>query len=380
MGRTGFDVLISPAPMAMVWEGPSARHAAIAVPGTMLCSGEALVQVELATICGSDVHTALGHRPSAAPLVLGHEQVGRVVAVGADTRRLDGTPLAIGERVVWSVSVTCGACDRCRTGLSQHCRVLQKYGHARMARGWELSGGFATHVHLRAGSAIVAVGESTPAAVLAPAACATATAVAALASAVSALHTAPEATASRLSGEVVFVLGAGLIGLTTAALATDAGATVILADPVAERRALAGRFGAVQAIEPTPAALRAALARIGEDAPVVAIEASGAASAVELALNAPGVGGVIVLVGSVLPGSPVRMDPETIVRRQITVRGVHDYAPAHLATAIAFLREAHGRYPFGAMVGEVHPLEHLDEAIRRAATGESVRVGVRPGR
>jgi D-arabinose 1-dehydrogenase-like Zn-dependent alcohol dehydrogenase len=47
----------------------------MAVPGVTLGSGDVLVEVELATVCGSDVHTVLGHRDAATPLVLGHEQV-----------------------------------------------------------------------------------------------------------------------------------------------------------------------------------------------------------------------------------------------------------------------------------------------------------------
>ena len=66
-------------------------------------------------------------------------------------------------------------------GMPQKCRELRKYGHEKIAPRWELTGGFATHVHLRAGTAIVRVGEDLPASVLAPASCGTATAWAALA-------------------------------------------------------------------------------------------------------------------------------------------------------------------------------------------------------
>ena len=52
-----------------------------------------------------------------------------------------------------------------------------------MQPGRELSGGFASHVQVRAGTAVVVVDEAVPAAVLAPASCATATVVAARAAA-----------------------------------------------------------------------------------------------------------------------------------------------------------------------------------------------------
>lgn len=362
----GNDVLITPTPTAMVWERPNAPHERVAVPGLVLGPGEALVEVELATICGSDVHTALGHRSAPTPLVLGHEQVGRVVATGAGARRADGTALSVGDRVVWSVTVSCGECDRCRSGLSQKCRVLVKYGHERMARGWELSGGFATHVHLRAHTATVAVDPDLPAAVLAPAACGTATAVAAL-----------EAVAATvpLRGASLLVTGAGLIGLTVCALASDAGARVIIADPDPRRRALAGRFGAAHAVVPHAEAIEAALppARRGDGASAV-VEASG--SAVPLALSSAAIGGVIVLVGSVFPSAAVPLDAERIVRRQLTLRGVHNYRTEHLVTAVDFLQRHHHSYPFEELVGQVLALEELDAAIALAASGAHVRVGV----
>lgn len=372
------DVIVKPSPVAMVWYEPGRPHEALAAPGVRLAPGEALVEVELATICGSDVHTVSGHRSAPAPLVLGHEQVGRVVALGDGAVRADGTPLELGDRVVWSVTVSCGDCDRCRRGLAQKCRTLAKYGHERVHRGWELSGGFATHVQLRAGTATVRVSETLPAAIAAPASCATATAVAALDAA---------AANVELDGALLLVTGAGMIGLSVAAMAVEAGAEVIVADPDASRRAFARRLGAVT-VDPlargaAPERLDAVLGRFAERGlaeVLVAIEASGTAAAVRTVLDVIGVGGVAVLVGSVSPGSEVSLDPETIVRRLATVTGVHNYTAAHLERAVAFLDRAWQQLPFEELVGATHPLAELDLALEEAATGLHVRVGVAPGR
>ncbi|SIN85945.1 alcohol dehydrogenase catalytic domain-containing protein [Agromyces cerinus] len=372
------DVIVKPSPVAMVWYEPGRPHEALAAPGVRLAPGEALVEVELATVCGSDVHTVSGHRSAPAPLVLGHEQVGRVVAVGDGAVRADGTRLALGDRVVWSVTVSCGDCDRCRRGFTQKCRVLAKYGHERVHRGWELSGGFATHVQLRAGTATVRVSESLPAAIAAPASCATATAVAAL-----------DAAAAKvdLDGALVLVTGAGMIGLSVAAMAVEAGAEVVVADPDASRRAFARRLGAVTA-DPlargtSPERLDSVLAGFAERGlpeVLVAIEASGTAAAVRTVLDVVGVGGVAVLVGSVSPGSEVSLDPETVVRRLATVTGVHNYTAGQLEQAVAFLERSWQSLPFDELVGVTHPLAELDLALEEAATGLHVRVGVAPGR
>lgn len=362
-------VLVTPSPAAMVWHEPGRAHESIAVPGVELRPGEALVEVELATVCGSDVHTVLGHRRQPAPGVLGHEQVGRIVALGpGGASSVDGAVLALGDRVVWTVTASCGACERCLRGLPQKCHELRKYGHERLERGWELSGGFATHVHLLRGTGIVRVPETMPAELAAPASCSTATAVAAL----------DAGGGAPLDGAEVLVAGAGMIGLAVTAIASAAGATVTVVDPDDVRRDTARRFGARTVLDPSDGALAGQLAAHGRSAPVLSVEASGAAGSVRALLETSEVGGTVVLVGSVSPGPSVELDPERMVRRLLTVRGVHNYAPAHLQGAIDFLAATPGPFAAERLVGASFPLDALDEALVAAAAGTHVRVAVDP--
>ncbi|GAA2445930.1 zinc-binding dehydrogenase [Agromyces soli] len=362
-------VLVTPSPAAMVWHEPGRSHESIAVPGVELRPGEALVEVELATVCGSDVHTVLGHRRQPAPGVLGHEQVGRVVALGpGGASSVDGAVLALGDRVVWTVTASCGACERCLRGLPQKCHELRKYGHERLERGWELSGGFATHVHLLRGTGIVRVPETMPAELAAPASCSTATAVAAL----------DAGGGAPLDGAEVLVAGAGMIGLAVTAIASAAGATVTVVDPDVARRETARRFGARAVLDPSGGALAGQLAGHGRGAPVLSVEASGAAASVRALLETSDVGGTVVLVGSVSPGPSVELDPERLVRRLLTVRGVHNYAPTHLQGAIDFLAATPGPFAAEQLVGARFPLDALDEALVAAAAGTHVRVAVDP--
>lgn len=343
-------------------------HEPAAVPQVLLSPGEVLVETEFVTVCGSDVHTVLGHRTEATPLVLGHEIVGRVTALGVGAPlAIDGAQVQIGDRVVWSVVVHCGACDRCQRGLPQKCRSLQKYGHERIAQGWELTGGFATHVHLRAGTAILRVKEEVPAKVLAPASCGIATAWAALAAA--------ERTVS-LEGATVLITGGGLIGLAAAAMASERGAHVVLTEPEPLRRELAAAFGVAKVIDPVMGEPASIDPRYGEVD--VVIEASGSPRAVTTGLGSAGVGAAVVMVGSVFPSDPVLLAPERVVRRQLTIAGVHNYAPEHLAGAVDFLEQNWHTYPFEALVGETYALDDLDAALVRSARRREVRVGVDP--
>ncbi|MBW1639096.1 alcohol dehydrogenase catalytic domain-containing protein [Microbacterium resistens] len=353
------DVTLRPAATAMVWLGAGQRHERMAVPGVALGPRDVLVAVELSTICGSDLHTVQGRRAAPTPLVLGHESVGRIIAIGDDgASAVDASPLHVGDRVVWSVTVSCEQCDRCRAGFPQKCRDLAKYGHSRVEPRWELTGGFAGHVHLRAGTAIVRVPETLPAPALAPVSCATATAWAAVARA---------AAVRPLDGARVVVYGAGLVGLTAAVIAAEEGADVRIADPSPDRRATATRFE-LSAVPP---------AAVDAESADVVIEASG--YAVSAAIDAADTGGVVVLVGSVFPADPVPLDAERIVRGLVTVAGVHNYTGQELAAAVAFMAGRGRAHPFADLVGSVHPLTDVDAALAEAAAPDApLRVGLTP--
>ena len=336
----------------------------------VLADGEALVEVLGCTLCGSDVHSFLGRREVVVPTVLGHEIVGRVVEVGpagrsGPARCTDGTPLQVGDRVVWAVVASCGACDRCRRGLPQKCRSGVKYGHTQLCSGREGLGGLSSHCLLLAGTSVVRLAEAVPLEAACPAGCATATVAAAL------------EPAGDLTGMCVGVFGLGMLGLTACAMARQAGAAAVLAfDPEASRRDLAVRFGATAAGRPEE--LPALLAEVGADGFDLVLELSGSAVAVAAAIEAAGVGGCVHLVGSVFPAAEVPLDPEQTVRRQLTIRGIHNYAPRHLEQAVQFLEVCHARLPFAELVSEWWPLADLEAAWAAAITSGAIRVGVRP--
>ena len=153
------------------------------------------------------------------------------------------------------------------------------------------------------------------------------------------------------------------------------------------RRAFAARLGAIP-VDPgarggSPERLEAALdvlAARGIPEVLISIEASGAASAAHTAVRTLGIGGIAVLLGSVTPGSEVQVDPAIIVRRLLTVTGVHNYTADHLVRAVAFLERSWHGLPLDELIGTTHALADLDAALAEAATGEHVRVGVAPGR
>jgi alcohol dehydrogenase len=87
-------------------------------------------------------------------------------------------------------------------------------------------------------------------------------------------------------------------------------------------------------------------------------------------------GGTLVLVGAVFPSAPVPLELEQVVRRQLTLRGVHNYAPRHLEQAVAFLERTWREFPFASLVGPWIPLAQVPHAFELGRRGESIRVGV----
>lgn len=81
------------------------------VPALAAATGEALIRVRLAGICGTDLALARGYLPFTG--IPGHEFVGEVVAAV--------NPRWIGRRVVGEINLSCGRCDPCREGRPTHC-------------------------------------------------------------------------------------------------------------------------------------------------------------------------------------------------------------------------------------------------------------------
>jgi len=357
---------------AMVFEGPGQPLAWREFARPTLGPGELLVEVTCTTLCGSDLHTYEGRRHTDCPTILGHEILGRIAELRPGDPPLDlaGRKLAVGDRVTWSVASSCGTCFYCELGLPQKCEHLFKYGHERTDPRHPLSGGLARHCHLALGTAVLKVPDALPDEVACPANCATATVVAAF------------RVAGDCRNRAVLVQGAGMLGLTAAAMAQHLGAReVIVCDPDEERLRLAQRFGATHSVVIRPGgeddvtdAVAAATAGRGVD---LALELSGAPQAIETGLKLLRIGGRYIWVGPVFP-STITIMPEVVVRRLLRIEGVHNYTPADLIRALDFLAEASGQFPFADLVAARFPLAEADAAFRHAISTKAPRIAVVP--
>lgn len=357
---------------------PTVRAAVFTSPGKGLVTrriasrapgpGEVRVRVSCCTVCGSDLHTYLGHRRTPTPTVLGHEILGVVESIGpGGARDFEGREIQPGHRVTWSIAASCGDCFFCRHDLSQKCQRLFKYGHERLDTDHPLSGGLAEHCLLAAGTTIVRLPDHLPDEVACPANCATATIAAAL------------RLGAVNAGDTVLIMGAGALGLTAAAMVRTFGAAHVIGCDVQPRRlAMMRRFGATDAVTPDQLAATVATATHARGVDL-ALDVSGAISAMAAVIPLLRIGGRFVLVGAVFATADLVINPEMLVRRMLTILGLHNYAPRDLHAAVRFLAAHHRDYPFAELVEGLWPLDEATTAFDHAISNHSLRVGVRPG-
>lgn len=357
---------------AAVFQGTGKPIQMQAFPLPELGPSQLLVRVTCCSICGSDLHTYLGHRQTPTPTILGHEVLGEVIEVGAGppVRTLEGAVVQVGDRISWSIAAGCGQCFFCRRNLPQKCERLLKYGHESIRPGHFFNGGLAEVCHLVAGSAVVSVPESLPDAVACPANCSTATVMAAL------------RAGGGCRGEIVLIQGAGMLGLTACAVARSNGAGQIIVSDVDESRLMrAKRFGASRCVlvRDGSRALDRAVKELSRGRGVdLALELSGSLSAMTAAIPLLRTCGRYVLVGAVFPTRPWSLDPERVVRGWLQIRGVHNYAPEDLAAAVSFLGQHYTKYPFSELLTEMFPLAQVEQAFQYAVASGALRVGVGP--
>ena len=302
---------------------------------------EVLIRVASVGVCGSDVHYyregRIGDFVVDAPLVLGHEASGRIVAAGAkvpDTR--------IGERVAIEPQRPCRVCAQCAAGRYNLCPFMEFYATP------PIDGAFQEYVTIQS-----AFAHPVPDSVTDD--------VAALLEPLSVGIWASR-KASIVPGSRVLIAGAGPIGVITSQAAKAFGAAeVIVTDPVPERRAIAERLGATTTLDPTTEST----AGLGVDA---FIDCSGATPAVRSGIAAVRAAGTVVLVG--MGADEIPFPIPLIQNRELTITGVFRYTDtwpvaAHLA--------ATGQVDLASLVTGRFDLDHAEDALNADLTPGSLK-------
>ena len=251
--------------------------------------------------------------------------------------------------------------------LPQKCHSLFKYGHAAIDDGPGLNGCYASHIVLRAGTHIVKVPDSLPDNVIAPANCA-------LATVVNAVSRLPD------NCQTVVIQGAGLLGLYTCAFLHERGVPhVFCVDILAERLAQVSAFSGTP-INGQPAQYpkgREEILAVAENGVDAVLEVAGVAALVPEGMRLLRIGGYYGFVGMVHPDSQLDLTGEQIIRKNLTMYGIHNYSPWHLDQAVQFLADTTHKYPYQILVSPPYALADLPTAIEMAQSQEWFRVSVR---
>jgi L-iditol 2-dehydrogenase len=325
------------------------------MPRPEIGPGELLVRVEACGICGSDV--VEWYRVTKAPLVLGHEIAGQVVAVGeGETRYKEG------DRVFVYHHVPCNTCHHCLSGHHTVCDTFRKsHFHP---------GGFAEYARVPAinvdrGVYLLPEGVSyEEATVTEPLACAVRGA----------------RLAHMQAGKSVLVLGSGVAGLLHVQLARALGAGRVVATDVNDYRLNAARrFGAdfaFHAREDVPSRLREV--NDGRLADLV-IVCAGASLALEQALQSVERGGTILFFALTLPDVKLPISINDLLLDEITCLGSYSGSPQDATVALELIRNR--SLPVREMITHRFGLAETQRGFQTVAEAQdSIKVIIEPQR
>jgi threonine 3-dehydrogenase len=261
---------------------------------------DVMVRVHRTGICGTDLHIynwdAWASKTIPVPLVVGHEFVGEVVAVGSNVN--DFHP---GEIVSGEGHVVCGRCRNCMAGRRHLCAHTSGVGVNR-------AGAFAEYISLPM-SNIWRHHEGVDkdvASIFDPFG--------------NAVHTALQFP---ILGEDVLITGAGPIGLMAAAVARFAGARhIVITDINDHRLALAKKVGVTRAVNVKTTKLEDVQKDLGmQEGFDIGLEMSGNASAFRDMIKQMAHGGKIAMLG--IPPEEIAINWNDVIFSMLTIRGVY---------------------------------------------------------
>ena len=329
--------------------------------------GEILGQIKAATICGSDLHTFLGKRNEPFPSILGHEGVVEVVDHACDNPDINK-----GDRLTFTIADFCQNCERCDSNLHQKCYSLFKYGHSHLSDGTGWNGCYASHIVLRKGTHVTKLPDNLPSRIAAPLNCALATMVNAVSPVVDLNCLEKERKTN--GKKTALIQGAGLLGLYASILFKEAGYKEIFCSDIHhDRLDMAAKFGAL----PIKLGSEEEHSLKNESCDVV-LEACGVKSVFNEGLRVVKPGGTYVLTGMVHPDSKLDVTAEQIIRKCLTIHGIHNYGPTHLDQAVKFLSDTIDKYPYDDLISPSYSLHEINEAVELAKSQQYFRVCIEP--
>ncbi len=320
------------------------------VPEPEIGINDVLIKIRKTGICGTDVHIwnwdawAQKHVPT--PMVIGHEFVGVVAAMGGNV-----TDLAVGDVVSGEGHIVCGRCRNCLAGRRQLCMSTSGVGVNRQ-------GAFAEYLSIPMTN-VWHADPNIPLELLAifdPFG--------------NAAHTA---LSFPVLGEDVLITGAGPIGAMAAAIVKHAGARhVVVTDMNSYRLDLAKRLGATHTAD---VGAGVSLDEVQKELGMVegfdvGLEMSGSGEAFSDMVENMSHGGKIALLG--IPSKRVVIDWDTVIFNMITIKGI--YGREMYETWYMMQSMLQSGLDIAPVITHRFPYEDFEEAFAVMRSGQSGKV------
>lgn len=322
-----------------------------------IAPGAALVRITCTTLCGTDIEIWAGKMsfPGMLPMVLGHEMVGEVIAVGDGTTDALGEPIRVGDRIGWSESV-CGECFGCTVLRQPNACSKRGYGFLQRSDVFPFAtAGLSEYAYVTPGAQKLRLPDEVKDTWASAAGCAAKTVLRAF-----------DRAGGVRPGSRVAIQGSGALGIFATAVASISGAgTVITLGAPESRLALAERFGANHTIDIRNGS-EASIARVmeltdGQGADLV-LDFAGAPSIGPEAIGMAAQRGVFAVVGSTGPaGDPVALSE--IMRKELTVVGSLNGDVSDYYRSIEFFRTFAARFPWDELFSEPCGLAEASDRI-----------------
>jgi S-(hydroxymethyl)glutathione dehydrogenase / alcohol dehydrogenase len=328
---------------------------------------EVLIRTAACGLCHSDLHFIEGAYPHPLPAIPGHEAAGIVEAVGSEVRNVK-----VGDAVVTCLSAFCGTCEYCVTGRMSLCmgvatrrqpgdapRITRPDGS--MVNQMLNLSAYAEQMLIHE-NACVAINPEMPLDRAAIIGCAVTTGAGTI---FNACKVTP--------GETVAVVGCGGVGLATINAAKIAGAGRIIAvDPMPEKRALALKLGATDAIDANEGSA-ATILEMTSGGVDHAIEAVGRPASASTAVGSLRRGGTATILGMMPLSERVSLGAMDLLsgkKLQGAIMGGNRF-PVDIPRLVDFYMR--GMLDLDTIVSETIPLEQINEGFEQMKKGDAAR-------
>jgi len=319
-------------------------------------SDKILIKVDACAICTWEQRVYKGINKVEFPFIGGHELAGHIIAMGEE---VDTRAWHIGDNVVCGVQYACDNCVQCKTGNSQAC---EHFNHSAQMPGLPHHGmgGLSSHFIISPTNCFHYYNvPAEQAAITEPVSCV--------------VHSVE--TADIQFGDIVVVIGCGIMGQLNAMLAAKKGAMVIVSDTNEERTKLALSLGARYAINPATENLVEKVKELSNGSMAnVVIDTTPVVAVVNDAIACLANCGKLVFYSSFHPDVPIPFSPNMVHGHNLQFLGTANSNQRDFVRATRLISQ--GSIDVKPFVSAVYPVEKIDEAFEQACCGDKFRVVV----